>query len=400
MTVDGRLTTVVVPRDALEAARELEKAEYLTGAVVDYINEIQRTGVYTRHELPGVAMQAYHADYYLAQVYNGGHSQFIGNTGTAQLPTTTGDALAALKAMGAGVQHQILLEMMDWVETHPDEAAAQDGFTQRAPALKALDTRFYEVERRQPMMPLAARWIASWPELQAVESDQYASEIERLAQLHPHMSQRRIWRSVRQIRFQMTDRLQITAAAACGAVVPEPELKLLVIPGRNQDVEAQQCVVFEVKTDKGARLCVYEKAGGQLYEYGPGSQSPKPAEMHEILKSLPPSLVGARLSVVTADTAGNFSRVAEQNLAAEAIDLLLRNSGLDPAAMITALAVSDDQATWYAVTGKTGVMVATFGDRADLVGSDGNAALTVTRAEIERHAAEAAAGRDSLRVQA
>lgn len=400
MIVGGRLTIVVVPRDALEAARELEKAEYLTGAVVDYVNEVQRTGVYTRHELPAVAMQAYHADYYLAQVYNGGHSQFIGNTGTAQLPTTAGDALAALKAMGAGVQHQILLEMMDWVETHPDQAAVQDGFTQRAPALQALDTRFYETERRQPMMPLAARWIASWPELQAVASDQYASEIERLAQLQPHMSQRRIWRSVRQIRFQMTDRLQITAAAACGAVVPEPEFKLLVIPGRNQDVEAQQCIAFEVKTDKGARVCVYEKTGGELYEYGPGSQSPKPAEIHEILRSLPPSLVGARLSVVAADTTGNFSRVAEKNLAAEAIDLLLRNSGLDPAAMITALAVSDDQATWYAVTEKTGVMVATLGDRADLVGSDGKAALTVTRAEIERHAADAAAGRDSMRVQA
>lgn len=161
MIVGGRLTTVVVPRDALEAARELEKAEYLTGAVVDYVNEVQRAGVYTRHELPAVAMQAYHADYYLAQVYNGGHSQFIGNTGPAQLPTTAGDALAALKAMGADVQHQILLEMMEWVETHPDQAAAQDGFTQRARALKALDTRFYEAERRQPMMPLAARWIAS-----------------------------------------------------------------------------------------------------------------------------------------------------------------------------------------------------------------------------------------------
>jgi hypothetical protein len=121
--------------------------------------------------------------------------------------------------------------------------------------------------------------------------------------------------------------------------------------------------------------------------------------MHEILKSLPPSLVGARLSVVAADTIGNFSSVAEQNLAAEAIDVLLRNSGLDPAAMITALAVSDDRATWYAVTGKTGVMVETLGDRADLLGSDGKTALTVTRAEIERHAAEAAVGRDSLQIR-
>jgi hypothetical protein len=327
---------------------------------------------------------------------NGGHSQFIGNTGAAMLPMTSADALAGLKAMGASVQHQILQEMMAWVEANPGEAAAQNGYLARPAALEALDGRFYEAERQQPMTPLAARWIASWPGLQAVTPDQYASAIERLAQLHPHVSQRRIWQSVRRIRFQMTDRVQITVAAACGAVLPEPELKLLVIRGSNQDAEAEQCIVVEVKTGKGARLCVYEKAGGQLYEYGPGSQKSNPAEMHEILKILPPSLVGARLSVVPADTIENFSRLAEQNLAAEAIDLLLRNSGLDPAAMITALAVSEDRATWFAVTGKTGVMVETLRDRADLLGPDGKAARTVTRAEIEHHAAEAAAGRDSM----
>src|SRR3954452_22579319 len=98
MIVDGCLTKVVVPRKALEAAQDPEKADYLTGAVVDYVNQIQRVGVFTRGELPAAAMQAYHADYYLAQVNNGGHSQFIGNTGIAMLPTTSGDALAGLEA--------------------------------------------------------------------------------------------------------------------------------------------------------------------------------------------------------------------------------------------------------------------------------------------------------------
>lgn len=204
MIVEGRLTTVVVPRKALEAALDPRKAEYLTGAVVDYVNEIQRVGIYSGRELPAVAMQAYHADFYLAQVYNGGHSQFIGNTGVAMLPTTSGDALAGLKAMGASTQHQILQEMIAWVEAHPGEAALQNGFENRAAALNALDTRFYEAQRLQPMTPLAARWIANWPELRAVAKEQYASEIERLAQLNPYLSQRRIWRGVRQIGFQMT----------------------------------------------------------------------------------------------------------------------------------------------------------------------------------------------------
>jgi hypothetical protein len=383
MIVDGRLTTVVVPRKALEAARDAAKAEYLTGAVVDYVNEIQRVGVYSGRELPAVAMQAYHADYYLAQVDNGGHSQFIGNTGVEMLPTTSGDALAGLKAMGASAQHQILQEMIAWVEAHPGEAALQNGFENRAAELNALDDRFYEAERLQPMTPLAARWIANWPELRAVAQEQYASEIEQLAQLNPYLSHRLIWRGVRHISFQMTDRLQLTVAAACGTVMPDPELKAMVLPGFDMDVEGQQCMAFGVKTNKGSRLCVFEEAGGRLYELA--TRSP---------------IVGARLSTVGADTIQNFSRIAEQHFAAEAIELLLRKSGLDPAAMITALNVSDDRAAWYAVTGKTCVLIETLGDRANVIGSDGKAALTVTRAEIERHAAEAAVGRDSLQIRA
>jgi len=399
MIVDGRLTTVVVSREALEAARDPKEAFYLTCAVVDFVNQMQRAGVYTRCELPAVAIQAYHADYYLAQVYNGGHSQFIGNTGTAMLPTTSGDALAGLKAMGASSQHQILQEMMAWVEEHPEEAELQNGFDSRAAELDALDDRFYEAERRQPMTVLSARWIESWPELRAVAQEQRSSEIERLALLHPHRSHRRIWQSVEHISFQMTDSLEITVAAACGAVAPDPEHKLKVRPGSGMEVAGKRCMVFGVETDRGSRLCVYDEAGGQLYEFGRDNKGPQPADMHEVLKMYPPTLVGARLSVVEADTIRNFSRIAEQNLAAEAIDLLLRRSGLDPHAQITALRVNDDSAAWHAVSGKTCVMIVTRGDRADLVGSDGKAALTVMRAEIERHAAEAAAGCDSLRAE-
>lgn len=102
------------------------------------------------------------------------------------------------------------------------------------------------------------------------------------------------------------------------------------------------------------------------------------------------------MSVVDARTIRKFSTVAEQNLAAEAIDLLLRNSDLDPNAMITAVRVSDEWAVWYAVAGETSIRVATFGDHAEVVRSDGKATLSVTRAEIEHHAGEAAAGHDSL----
>jgi Domain of unknown function (DUF4375) len=395
MLVNGRMKTVVVRREDRDAANQPGQGHMLVSAVVDFMNEIQSSGVYARHELPAALVQAYHADYYLAQVNNGGHSQFIHNTGT-MLPTTGADALAGLAAMGARAQHQTLAEMMAWVEANPEETAAQNGFSVRAPLLDQLDERFYEAQRHTPMAELSAKWIAGWPELRVVAADQYAGEIERLAHLNPHLEARRIWQSVEQLRFQMTDPLQITVAAACGAVQPEPEMKLAIRPGVRLDVEGRQCTTFGVQTNLGTRLCVFEEAGGRLYEYVTRGPLPKDAPPEERMKYRS-FAAGARLSNVDADTIRRFVQISDRTLAAAAIDLILRKSSLSPAAMITAFRVSDVWAAWYAVTGDTCLMIVTSPGQADIVGSGGEASLTVTRAEIEPHALLATTGSNSMR---
>jgi Domain of unknown function (DUF4375) len=390
----GRLTTVIVRRPAYDAASQPDKAYLLTAAVVDYVNDLMSAGVYTRHEVPAGAMQAYHADYYLAQVNNGGHSQFIRNAG-ALLPTTSADALAGLEAMGAQAQHRILADMMAWVKANPDEAAVQNGFSVRAARLDDLDKQFYAAEREMPMTQFSARWIAIWPGLRSVAADQYAAAIDQIAQLNPYLGARRIWQSVQKLSYQMTDLLQITVAAACGAVKPEPELKLAVRAGAFWDIEGQQCKAFGVGTDKGSRLCVFEEAGGRLYESVRPSPPPKDAKP-EVLKNYKPVVTGARLSTVAAETIQRFAKVADQTLAPEAIDLLLRKASLDPKSMVTAWRLHDDGATWIAVAGQTRAVATTFGDRAALVERDGTPIVTITRAEIEHHAKEAATGRATM----
>ncbi len=144
---EGRLTTVIVPRKWVDAAATPEGDYHMSAAIVDYVNDVQQAGVFARHEMPAKAMQAYHADYYLAQVNNGGHSQFIGNSGEL-LRTITADALAGLEAMGARTQHQILIEMAAWAVANPADAGAQDGFSVRAEPLDGLDKRFYAAEGR------------------------------------------------------------------------------------------------------------------------------------------------------------------------------------------------------------------------------------------------------------
>lgn len=221
---EGRLTTVIVPRKWVDAAAEPDGAYHMSAAIVDYVNDVQQAGVFARHEMPAKAMQAYHADYYLAQVNNGGHSQFIGNSGEL-LRTITGDALAGLEAMGATAQHRILIEMAAWAAANPADAGAQDGFGIRAEPLDSLDTRFYAAEGETPIAPLAARWIASWPELRIVEDDRYASAIAEIAASNPNLGPRLVWKNVQEIRYQLTDPLQIAVAAACGAAEPQPEIK-------------------------------------------------------------------------------------------------------------------------------------------------------------------------------
>jgi hypothetical protein len=396
--LEGQLTTVIVPRQWADAAREPEGAYHLTAAVVDYVNDVQQAGVFVRREMPPKALQAYNADYYLAEVNNGGHSQFIHNSGEL-LPTIVGDALAGLEAMGARAQHQILTEMAAWVEANVAEAFAQDGFGTRAKPLEELDSRFYAAEGEAPIAPLAARWISSWPELRIVEDDQYAAEIERIAASNPALGQRLVWKNVENIRYQITDPLQIAISAVCGAVEPEPEVKIGVGAGFYEDIEGTQCMAFNLHTDKGERLCVPDDAGARLYEYVQSGPAPElgPDVNFEEIKNYKPPVVGARLSAVSGEAIQRFVTVANETLAPEAIDLLLRKAGLNPPAMITAWNARDGQALWIVATEQRLVVAKTNPEGAELREPEGTPVAAITRGEIERHASETAAVTAAMR---
>jgi hypothetical protein len=399
---EGRLTTVIVPRKWVDAAGTPDGDYHMSAAIVDYVNDVQQAGVFARHEMPAKAMQAYHADYYLAQVNNGGHSQFIGNSGEL-LRTITADALAGLEAMGAKAQHQILIEMAAWAATNPADAGAQDGFSIRAEPLDGLDKRFYAAEAETPIAPLAARWIAGWPELSIVEDDGYASAIGEIAAANPFLAPRLVWKNVQEIRYQLTDPLQIAVAAACGAAEPQPEIKTGVGGGFYQEIEGEQCLAFVVATQNGERLCVPDDSGGaRLYEciqqsplpeFGPGTNA------GDIANYKPP-LAGARLSAVAADTIQRFVDTANEAQVPEAIDLMLRKAGLGPEAMITACLATDGAPLWIVITEQSLTVARCFPNGAQLRDHQGNPVASVTKAEIEAHAAETAAAGATMRAPA
>jgi hypothetical protein len=100
----------------------------LTGAVVEWLNAARDRGCYDATEIAEAAPQAYNADYYYAQVCNGGHKQFRHNSRMDR--TTLIHAQAGLKAAGLTELHACLAELSE----RPD--MDDDG-------LKALDDRFF-----------------------------------------------------------------------------------------------------------------------------------------------------------------------------------------------------------------------------------------------------------------
>src|SRR5262245_6538776 len=201
----GTLAHVIVPRSAVLQAAEPAKAYDLVQAVVNFVNTMTGDGLYTRSEIPAKAMQAYHADFYLAQVKNGGHSQFIHNSHN-NLSFVLADVRAGLSGMKAQAHLAIMERMVAWIAQNPDEASKQTRFRGgRAPLLDELDTLFYKTDQATPMIAQSVRWILSWPELKAVNDAEYQETMRRTALMNPLSEARLVSRSVGNLARQMTE---------------------------------------------------------------------------------------------------------------------------------------------------------------------------------------------------
>jgi len=330
-TQSGDLGTVVVPHSAITG-----ETYQVVQAVVNYVNSQIEDGVFRDTELPVKAMQTYHADYYLAQVNNGGHSQFIHNS-LQFAEKTWRNADDGLVAMGATTQAELLKEMIVWSMTHPDETKAQTGFTGgRAEPLDKLDDRFYEIQKTDPITDKAAAWIRGWPELQIVEDARYKQVLHETALLNPHREDRIVARGILRVHNQLTDPLHVSAGLAASAA-ENLEVLLGIGGGSYMTVEGEEVMVWTIQTSTGKRFAHVSEKFARLYECL--EKVPMPKIDHNDLEAsyaaykasgYEPATVGARLSDVPSGEVSEVISRAKTLNAAAAVDLLLRNAGLDP----------------------------------------------------------------------
>lgn len=320
------LPVVVLRSNVAEAD---EEPFFLVFAVMQFVTAMVSKGLHRYPEIDPKAMQVLHADSYSSEVKNGGHSQFIHNAGQ-EIGAMIANARVGLTACGAKGQLATLEKMSAWILDHPDEAAEQTSFEGgRDDFLDTLDDAFYDADEAAPMENLLARWIASWPDLQIVENDDYEDVIQRLVIANPQREGRLLHESVSKLVSQMLSPRDVGAGLACAAISPS-EIKLGFGMARMLDVGGEKQMVFQLRTDANElRLCAATKVHVTVYEYIPPDDPPVMRPGENLLGAYAPR-IGMRLGRAEESEVETVIQLTEQNHAPVAVDFLLRKAGFDP----------------------------------------------------------------------
>lgn len=331
----GQIQTLLVSK---EAASKIAQDPYaLVQSVIEFVNAMTSDGLFKLSELPPAAVQAYYSDYYLAQVNNGGHSQFIHNSRMQQ--ETLSAIEAGLEAMGATEALAVFHDMLRWVAENPDEAAAQTGFSGgRAEYLDTLDKRFYAAERNNSMVGLSAKWLASLEVLTALPASELPAALKRSADMNPHLENRKMAARVGRIQTMLTDELHGAFGYAANQVSGNTPVHALGA-GSYFKIDGTDQLAFSIAALGANYFGVKDETGAHLYERiehdNPKIDRNNLDDMSAALKdgrmaAFKAPEVGAKLVHIPQETLQDIVTACGQLHAAAAVDLLLRCATPDP----------------------------------------------------------------------
>lgn len=154
-------------------------------AVVDFTNAVMHSALFKVGEFPIEAYQIYCADLYVAQVNNGGHSQFLYNVGN---PSSRNEVIEMAKAgmvlIGCSLYTQCLEDLTGWVAQNPALATQQNGFTQRDDDLEELDGMFFEYDTDDYYKAIGT-WLRISPLTRGLSRDALLVELQNVKTKNP-----------------------------------------------------------------------------------------------------------------------------------------------------------------------------------------------------------------------
>jgi hypothetical protein len=188
MTSLGSSDPIIVSRESAESA----DPQAIVQCNVDVVNAL-RKALLLPEEISQDAWLSYYVDYYLAQVQNGGFSQFVYNSKWADRVIVL--VTEGLVSMGAKRHFALFKEGASLVNSFGTRIRAffsSDYFGTNAgrDRLDGITNRFYEVDRVEGLLGLNANWLKSHPNLKLLPEQELRGAVERRASLIPDLAQR------------------------------------------------------------------------------------------------------------------------------------------------------------------------------------------------------------------
>ena len=258
---DGR--KIIVPEKAYKSDSPYD----LVQSVVNFVNFALRKAYYNRDELAQNALRSYHVDYYMAQVNNGGHSQYAANSN--MLDFTLRDCQEGLEAMRheAASLHRRFLTFAKAEPARMDKVFKGGGFGDIDPAMDKLDKEFYELCRQKPLIEANRTWLKSLPELRVVADDEYMAVTDAFAAANKHASARKDERERQAKEDDAKDPLKQAMGYLC-IMVKEPRRFIAWHQGQpGQDLgDGIKIVRFVVETDRGMCYAYFHPKWSLLFD--------------------------------------------------------------------------------------------------------------------------------------
>lgn len=178
----------VIPPDAVvvtDTSFQSDDSYQIVESNIYFVNALFEEYL-TEEEVPRDALRSYYVDYYLAQVNNGGFSQFVYNSRwNPQLIAFVRDGM---RAIGAKRHLELFEENARFVERFGQDRLEEYfgseyfGENQDRDDLNAPNDRFFEVEKQEDLLALNATWLRTHPKLVVLTTEQMRAEIRRRGQ--------------------------------------------------------------------------------------------------------------------------------------------------------------------------------------------------------------------------
>jgi len=180
----------------------------LVDEVINYVNTLIQS--YKRNEIPLQAFEIYHTDYYLAQINNWWHSQFILNSKCSA--ENFSDIENCFIKMNAMDFLQIFKEFTKWISENPEKANKQTWFTWGTDDfLDTLDEKFYKLNKMNSeenyLSILMTQYIHWLDNLRIVKKENIEKALQNILDLNPNKRLKNILRMVWKTEYFLTNKL-------------------------------------------------------------------------------------------------------------------------------------------------------------------------------------------------